>query len=136
MNIGFKQLHIKKPMHRVVILQLVDLAIVLCSFLLVHLAVFIDTGKSPKLASIALEILVSMAICCLFSVFFRVNRIIWRYAGSTEYLYLIAVSLISGMVSCGISAIFGIMELSFVFYSFAVFLASAVITLSRAVYQG
>ncbi len=136
MNIDFKQLHIKKPMHRVVILQLIDSAIVLCSFLLVHLAVFIDTGKSPELASITLEILVAMALCCLFSIFFRVNRIIWRYAGSTEYLYLIAVSLISGMVSCGISAISGIMELSFVFYSFAVLLASAVITLSRAVYQG
>ena len=73
MNIGFKQLHIKKPMHRVVILQLVDLAIVICSFLLVHLAVFIDTGKSPAFASIALEILVAAAICCLFSQYGRIS---------------------------------------------------------------
>lgn len=136
MNIGFKQLHIKKPMHRVVILQLVDIAIVLCSFLLVHLAVFIDTGNKPEFSKILIEILTAAVVYCLISSFFRVNRIIWRYAGSTEYLYLIAVSFFSGMISCGISALAGIMELKFAFYSFAVFIASAVIMLSRTVYQG
>ena len=102
MNIGFKQLHIKKPMHRVVILQLVDAAIVLCSLLLVHLAVFIDTGTKPVFTALLLEILAAAAIYCLCSSFFHVNRIIWRYAQSTEYLYLLAVSLFSGMLSCGV----------------------------------
>ena len=136
MNIAFTRLRIKKPMHRVVILQLVDAAAAAVSFFLVFVARYFDTGIKPPIPLILAEIGLTAAVYCLVSVIFGVNRIIWRYAGSYEYLYMVAVQLAAGAVAGLLCGAFGLANLGMIYYSFAILVTAAVVAFSRNVYQG
>ncbi len=135
MNIGFTRLNKKKPMHRVLMLQLFDIVALLCSFTLVGLARFFDIGACMELSSFAAELFITAAVFCMASLCFGVNRIVWRYAGSYEYIYLVGILLGSGVLSGIISAILFENVLGAVYYSFAILLSTAVMTISRVVYQ-
>lgn len=135
MNIAFTRLNIKKkPMHRVLILQLFDTASVICAFLLVFAAHFFDQGSISG-TRMLLELMLTATIYCVISMFLGVNRIVWRYAESYEYLYLIGILLLSGMLSGIVCAVVLGRVLGAVYYAFAVFFCAAAVTFSRVVYQ-
>ncbi len=136
MNIDFKSCVLRKPMHRVLILQLIDAVVVLCSFFAVHFAAFFDPGRSFELLPSLIEAAVAVTVYSVISLIFGVNRIVWRYAESSDYLCIIVISVLSGMISCILSTVLDLRVLTLIYYSFAVFTASAMITLSRAVYEG
>lgn len=108
----------------------------LCSFLITNLAALIDTDFGFALLPAFAEGLTVAVIYCIITAIFKTNRIVWRYAGSSDYVYLLVLSIASGIISFGVNSILKFRHLSFMYCFFAVFMSSAVVVFSRAIYQG
>ena len=125
----------RKPPKRKIVLQLVDAAIILfastfsygCHILTYHLP------YNPLM--LVAELLFTLSVHTVFSLLFRVNNIIWRYAGSNEYLYIGAVHVFAEIMSYGLSAFLFRNALPAASYIFSIMILLTMLVLSRIIYH-
>lgn len=125
----------KKPTRRILLLYLIDTAILLFSFVFTFLHTILQRSAHMQLSAFLLELLYILAVHTLLSVLCCINRIIWRYAGSREYLFLIAISVLSGTCACVTSIIFFKNDLPLISYVFSEVLGISLLALSRILYR-
>ncbi len=125
----------QKPPKRKIFLHMVDSLIILfaCTF---SFGCHILTYHAPyNLLMLMVEVLFTLAVHTIFSLLLRVNNIIWRYAGSYEYLYITAVHLFAGIISYGISVFLFRNDMPTASYIFCLLTLLTLIVLSRIVYR-
>ena len=130
----------KQKLKRNVQLYVIDTAIVA----LIHYAVWMmevflnsDTPSAIGAAARTLlpELLTVTGIYLLLSILARVNQTIWRYAVGNDYLYIFAISLLSGIAFCCVQTLAFHTTVSFPCSALAAVLCSAALTSSRILYH-
>ncbi|MBQ7922997.1 MAG: polysaccharide biosynthesis protein [Clostridia bacterium] len=127
--------HNQKPPRRKILLHLVDSLFILfaCTF---SYGCHILTYHLPYDPLMLLaELLFTLVVHTVFSLLLRVNNIIWRYAGSYEYLYIVAVHAFAGIISFGFSVFLFRNELPAACYIFSILILLTMIVLSRIIYH-
>ncbi|MBO7274935.1 MAG: hypothetical protein J6V15_01030, partial [Clostridia bacterium] len=122
-------------MDRNLLIYLVDMAIIASSYALTWLMEHISIEGHWRLGQIALSTLFTLVVYTVLMLVFGVNRVIWRYANSKDYLQIFLVSGVSGVIASLIFEVYSAGEFSLLFSAFAVMLSSAMLTLSRISYR-
>lgn len=127
--------HNQKPPKRKILLHLADSVFILfaCTF---SYGCHILTYHLPyNPLTLIGEILFAWIVHTALSLLLRVNNIIWRYAGSNEYLYITAVHGFAGVIAYGFSIFIFRNELPATCYIFSILLLLTLIVLSRIIYH-
>ena len=116
-------------------LYLIDMAIVACSYGVPWAMEMINGKGAMNIYSMLMNIAVTIAIYTVFMGMFRVNAVIWRYAGDGDYLHIFTVSGVSGVVASLVFEVLSKGKFSLLFSALGVILSTAVLTLSRIMYR-
>ena len=120
---------------RNLLIYLIDMAIIASSYGLTWLMEHISIEGHWRLGQIAMSTLFTLVVYTVLMLVFGVNRVIWRYANSKDYLQIFLVSGVSGVIASLIFEVYSAGEFSLLFSAFAVMLSSAMLTLSRISYR-
>ncbi len=135
MNFSALAFRTGKPVHRKLLLHLIDFCIVTVAYLAAWLSARFIEKVHASWSELALEFLCIIAAYICASLVFRVNDIIWRYATGHEYLYIFSVAAFSGAVSClFIHFVLGAC-MPVVYYLMGELICACGLTLSRMVYR-
>ncbi len=104
MNIPITQT--TKPVSRKLLLYFLDAVIILFTGLLASIGFALFSNTTCGMGVFLVEIGLAVFIHILTAVFFSLNNIIWRYAESREYLYLIFAELVGSVITGIIGVLF------------------------------
>jgi len=128
----------KKLLSRIdrnLLIYLIDMTIIAASYALTWLMELISVKGQWSLGQIALSTLFTLVVYSVLMLVFGVNKVIWRYASSRDYLQIFFVSCVSGLIASLIFEVYSAGTFSLTFSAFAVMLSAAMLTLSRITYR-
>lgn len=126
---------IKKPAKRILLLYLADTVMFLLSCIFAYTCCIFSLGLTTAPIFVALEIFLVLAVVLIVYAATRINNIIWRYAGSREYIYLLIITVLGCVLGFTAAYFFFDNKLPVICYTFCTTLLSGVIVLSRIVYR-
>ncbi|MBQ9716853.1 MAG: polysaccharide biosynthesis protein, partial [Clostridia bacterium] len=124
-----------KPIRRRLLLYLIDAGIICASFFFGLICYFLPSYPSISLLNLFAELLLIASFQILIEILCKLNNIIWHYAGVHEYLYLIIISICSGLLGSTLSYFILRHPTDPIYYLFSIVLCTSLLTLSRILYR-
>ena len=125
----------KEKFNRNLLLNLIDIAIISTVFLVCRIiAIFVNGIEQPRM-NYVISAAVVLASYLLVMRVFGVNKVIWRYASSGDYLKIFFVTTASGLLACLILEFTAFDMVPTLFNFLGALSCSLVLTFSRIFYR-